>query len=145
MKASDDSRRLLRVIVNEVDLPTQPKEIFLVASLFRVHDDKEIDKEKGTSPTTKPTGGKARINWSFDFGKTFNLNNESGIPFSFLLFLGLLCAESSLFFFSRITCPEIFRLLQKGLWYGFFKFKDPAWRGKYKKIRNTRSIFFFFV
>lgn len=76
MAASE--RRLLHLTVNEADIPSQPKEIFLVASLFRLHDDKEIDKEKGTSPSVKPSGGKARMNWGYDFGKTFNLNNESG-------------------------------------------------------------------
>jgi uncharacterized membrane protein len=80
MKANDDSRRLLNLTVYEADIPSKPKEVLVSASLFRVQDDKEIDKEKGTSPSIKYASGKTTFNWSNLYGKTFNLNNESGLP-----------------------------------------------------------------
>jgi len=75
-----DARRLLHLTVIEAEIPSQPKEVLVTGSLFRVHDDKEIDKEKGTSPSIKFASGKTKFNWDFDFGKTYNLNNESGNP-----------------------------------------------------------------
>lgn len=80
-KGDDANRRLLHVRVIEANLPGPPREVFITGSLFRVHDDKEIDKEKETSPAYKTKGGadsKMPIGWECEFGKAFNLNHETG-------------------------------------------------------------------
>jgi hypothetical protein len=80
-KGDDANRRLLRVRVIEADLPGPPREVFMTGSLFRVHDDKEIDKEKESSPSYNTKGGadsKVPIGWECEFGKAFNLNHETG-------------------------------------------------------------------
>jgi len=82
-KEGDGNRRLLHVRVIEAVLPGPPREVFISGSLFRVHDDKEIDKEKETSPAFNTKGGaesKLPIGWECEFGKAFNLNHETGIP-----------------------------------------------------------------
>jgi hypothetical protein len=84
--AASSSRRLLQVTVLEADLSSLAlslgKDVFATGSLFRVHDDKEIDKEKGTSPTysiaKSGAGSPIQMNWEYSFGQTFNLNHETG-------------------------------------------------------------------
>ena len=77
----DATRRLLKVRVIEIESAGPPREIFITGSLFRVHDDKEIDKEKETSPAINTKGGpdgKVAIGWECEFGRAFNLNHETG-------------------------------------------------------------------
>ena len=69
--------------VFECELPGPPRDVSVAGSLFRVHDDKEIDKEKAKSPaynTKSAVDGKTQMNWDFELGKTFNLNHETGNP-----------------------------------------------------------------
>ena len=59
-KRMDDSlRRILKLNVDSAELPLlkDPSNLVVIASLYRLHDDKMIDKESFTSKAVKSSPG----------------------------------------------------------------------------------------
>ncbi len=103
------NRRVLEVTVTKVEFPTVSKDpILIVGSLFALVNDKEIDKERSTSPEIVTEDGKAKLNWMCKFGNSYNLNIETGKP---KLKLFVYSLKKNMLKTTRIELGSVFELL----------------------------------
>jgi len=101
MAEKEGGRRLVKFSVLEASLREEHSgPIYISASLFRVHDDKEIPQEKVQSDSIVVKAGTVHnLDFEGNLGDVFNLNHETGNP---LLRIFVLAKKASGFTSSKV-------------------------------------------